>query len=295
MSHFSIKRINNEDVKPVKFVEEDKDKRPIAGASLFPEIYSNIFFCARKKSGKTCAIAHIIDKCATKETRIIAFVSTLHRDPTWRAIEHLCDKKGIDFTGYTSIRDDASKEDILGTIVRTLEEEVEESNLDGEDKSEPQAIDDLPTMGHDDDTTTTMTGGSKRQKKPKKPKFKAPQIIFIFDNLSGELNTPSLVQLFKKNRHFKCKVIVSSQYWNDIPLQGRRQMDYVLLFKGLSQSPGKLKEIYDNCDLPVPFEVFTGIYKFCTAERFNFMYLNVPQGELRKNFTYRIDLPKEEV
>ena len=289
MSQLSIKRINNEEVKPVKFVEEDKDKRPIAGASIFPEIYSTIFFCARKKSGKTCAVAHIIDKCAIKETKVIAFVSTLHRDPTWRAIEHMCEKKGIDFTGYTSIRDDSSKEDILGTIMTTLEEIRHDENDKLKESSQPQAIADLPTLGYDDESSIATS----KQKKPKKPKFKGPEIIFVFDDLSGELQTPSLVQLLKKNRHFRCKVLISSQYWNDIPLQGRRQMDYVLLFKGLSQSPGKLKEIYDNCDLPVPFEVFTGIYKFCTAERFNFMYLNVPQGEFRKNFTYRIDLPKE--
>ena len=78
-----IKRINNEDVAPVNFVDVVNDPRPIRGGDIFPEIYSNIFFCARKKSGKTCAIAHIIDKCSTTETRVIAFVSTLQRDPTY--------------------------------------------------------------------------------------------------------------------------------------------------------------------------------------------------------------------
>jgi len=284
MSQLSIKRINNEDVKPVKFVEEDKDKRPVAGASLFPEIYSNIFFCARKKSGKTCAIAHIIDKCATKETRIIAFVATLHRDKTWRAIEALCQKKGIDFTGYTSIKDTTTGEDILGSIVNVLKEEVE-ARGSGEDAeaSEPQAVVDCLTMDTDPDP---------KQKKPRKPKFKAPQIIFVFDDLSGELKTPSLVQLLKMNRHFLCKVLISSQYWNDIALEGRKQIDYVLLFKGLGQSIAKLKEIYDNCDPPVSFEVFLDIYRFCTAEQFNFMYIT-RSGEFRKNFTFQINLPKE--
>jgi len=284
MSQLSIKRINNEDVKPVKFVEEDKDKRPVAGASLFPEIYSNIFFCARKKSGKTCAIAHIIDKCATKETRIIAFVATLHRDKTWRAIEALCQKKGIDFTGYTSIKDTTTGEDILGSIVNVLKEEVE-ARGSGEDAeaSEPQAVVDCLTMDTDPDP---------KQKKPRKPKFKAPQIIFVFDDLSGELKTPSLVQLLKMNRHFLCKVLISSQYWNDIALEGRKQIDYVLLFKGLGQSIAKLKEIYDNCDPPVSFEVFLDIYRFCTAEQFNFMYIT-RSGEFRKNFTFQIGVPKE--
>ena len=285
MSQLSIKRINNEDVKPVQFVEEDKDKRPVAGASIFPEIYSTIFFCARKKSGKTCAIAHIIDKCATKETRIIAFVGTLHRDKTWRAIEQMCEKKGIEFTAYTSIKDTHSREDILQSIVDVLKAEHEARLNGGEDTggSEPQVVVDCLTMDTDPDP---------KQKKPRKPKFKAPQIIFVFDDLSGELKTPSLIELLKMHRHFKSKVIISSQYWNDIALDGRKQIDYVLLFKGLGQSIAKLKEIYDNCDPPVSFEVFLDIYRFCTAEQFNFMYIT-RSGEFRKNFTFQIGIPKE--
>jgi hypothetical protein len=286
MSQLSIKRINNEDVKPVKSVEVDKDKRPVAGASLFSEIYSTIFFCARKKSGKTCAIAHIIDKCATKETRIIAFVATIYRDPTWRAIEQMCEKKGIEFTAYTSIKDTHTREDILQSIVDVLKAE-HEARLSGEDTEPQNTIADLPTLGYEHDTIDI-----KRQRKPRKPKFKAPQIIFVFDDLSGELKTPSLIELLKMHRHFKSKVIISSQYWNDIASDGRKQIDYVLLFKGLSQSLPKLKEIYDNCDPPVTFEVFLDIYRFCTAEQFNFMYTS-RWGEFRKNFTFQINLPKE--
>ena len=64
-----IKRINKEDVKPVRFHDEVDDPRPIKGRDIFPEIYANIFFCARKKSGKSCAIFHTIQHCATRKTR----------------------------------------------------------------------------------------------------------------------------------------------------------------------------------------------------------------------------------
>jgi len=294
MSHFSIKRINNEDVKPVKSVEEDKDKRPVAGASLFPEIYSNIFFCARKKSGKTCAIAHIIDKCATKETQIIAFVGTINRDKTWIAIEQMCNDKGIEFTGYTSMKDTETGEDILGSIVQVLKAEVETKKkgiASGEDTevSEPHPIDNLPTMGHDDGITARS-----KERKPRKPKFKAPKIIFVFDDLAGELKKPSFTELLKFHRHFFSKVIVSSQYWNDIAVEARQQINYVLLFKGLSESISKLKEVYDNTNgMGVTFEMFVDIYRFCTAVQYNFMYLDVDNSLFRKNFTFLIDLPKE--
>ncbi len=276
----SVTRINKEDVTPVHFIDVKEDKRSVRGHDIFPEIYANIFFCARKKSGKSCAIAHIIDKCSTTETRIVAFVSTLHRDPKWRAIEDMCKKKKIDFTGYTSIKDDGSKEDILDSIVKALEE------TSGEEKE----CDETPKRS----CILTNSDPDPRAKKPKKPKERAPRIIFIFDDLSGELQNPSLTQLLKKNRHFKCKVLISSQYWNDVSLQGRKQIDYVLLYKGLAQSLDKLTDIYKNCDVSVPYDTFVALYRYATAQKYHFLYLDVVNSEFRRDFSHKLDVPKEQ-
>ena len=278
-----VKKINSEVVKPVSFQDEKVDNRPIRGRDIFPEIYANIFFCARKKSGKTCSIAHIIDKCSTKETKVIAFVSTLHRDPTWRAIKKNCEKRGVEFTGFTSMKDDKSGEDILDNIIMSLRSQSGEG--DDSDEEEEEAPPPIILMGD------KQVGG--KAKKPKKPKERAPKIIFIFDDLSGELSNRSLTGLLKMNRHLKCKVLLSSQYWNDIPLHARKQIDYVLLFRGLAQSLNKMEEIYKNCDLAIPFELFVDLYKYCTAEKFNFMYIDTVNSEFRKNFTHRIDLGED--
>jgi hypothetical protein len=276
-----VKRINAEDVAPVKFVDVIEDKRPVKGREIFPEIYSNIFFCARKKSGKTCAIAHIIDKCSTSETKVIAFVSTLHRDPTWAAIQDMCAKKKIDFTGYTSLKDESTKENILETIVQSLQAETDAKK----DKKELSQHGGGLLFGDD---------SKPREKKSKKPKENACKIIFVLDDLSGELLDPAVGKLLKKNRHFKCKVLISSQYFNDITLQGRKQLDYVLLYRGLEQSLKKLQEIYNNLNISVPFEKFIEVYKFCTKEPFHFMYIDVENSLFRLDFTHKIELPKED-
>jgi hypothetical protein len=276
-----VKRINAEDVAPVKFIDDVKDKRPVKGRDIFPEIYSNIFFCARKKSGKTCAIAHIIDKCSTSETKVIAFVSTLHRDPTWAAIQDMCEKKKIDFTGYTSLFDEKTKDNILTSIVDSLQAE---SDAKKDKKEEPQRGGGL-LFG--DDTIP-------RERKSKKPKENACKIIFVLDDLSGEIKDPVVARLLKKNRHFKCKVLLSSQYFNDIELQGRMNLNYVLLYKGLEQSLKKLQEIYNNLNISVPFNKFIDVYKYCTKEPYHFMYIDVENSEFRLDFTHKIDIPKED-
>ncbi len=278
-----IKRINKEDVAPVKFVDVVEDSRPIKGRDIFPEIYANIFFCARKKSGKSCAIYHTIKNCATRETRVIAFVSTLHRDPTWRSIQKLCQDMNVDFTGYTSIKDPETKEDILDTIVKHLEQNT------GEDKEEEDIDRTKPGIILCADDLVPHS----KSRKPKRPKERAPKIIFIFDDLSGELQSPSVTVLLKKNRHFMCKVLMASQYWNDIALQARKQIDYVLLYRGLAQSMDKLTDIYKNCDLSVKFDMFLDIYRFCTKEKYHFMYIDVVNSEFRRDFSHKLELPKE--
>ena len=282
---FRIKRVNNEDVKPVKFIDEVEDKRPIKGRDIFPEIYGNIFFCARKKSGKSCGIYHIIKHCATRETRVIAFVATLHRDPTWRSIHKLCDSMKVDFTGYTSIKDPETKEDILDTIVKSLEQTIEEK---APLREEREPINLLMT------DLRFQHGAGKKKVKPKPPKERAPKYIFVFDDLSGELQTPSFTAFLKKNRQFKAKTIIASQYWNDIALQARKQLDYVLLYRGLKESKDKMQEIHRNCDLAVSFEVFEALYRFATSKKFHFLYINVVESTFRKDFTHAIDVPKEE-
>ncbi len=282
----NVRKINSEKVLPVKFIEKEQDKRPLRGASLFDEIYANIFLCARKKSGKTCVINHIIEKCSTKETKVIAFCSTLNRDANWKAIERSCAQRKVDFIGYTSLRDENTKEDILQSIVHSLEDKYNPNNTNGEDEmSKPE-----PTRGLDSNGEEY----SKRSKKDQKPKEKAPEIIFVFDDLSGELQSPSLTQLLKKNRHFRCKILISSQYWNDVSLQARKQLDYILLFRGLAKSVGKLDEIYKNADLNVPLEVFMALYSYATAKPYSFLYIDARDCQFRKNFDTLITPPKEE-
>ena len=131
------------------------------------------------------------------------------------------------------------------------------------------------------------------EKKKKRPKEKAPKIIVVFDDLSTEIKAPSLTALMKKNRHFKSKIIIASQYWNDMDLQARKQIDYVLLFQGLSQSLAKLEDIYKNCDLSIPFELFVKLYRFCTSERFHFMWIDVVNSEFRKDFSHKFEISKD--
>lgn len=277
---FKVKQINNEFVEPVKFTDQKADKRPVRGANIFSEVYCNIFLCARKKSGKTCGIAKIVEACSTSETRIIVFANTLEKDPTWGEIRKYCSKNDIDFTGFRNIKDLDTKQDILAHIMRDLGEPGGEKETQEKVKSNYNPI--------------LVGSGAVKEKKKKKPKELAPEIIFIFDDQSGELQLPSVAKLLKEHRHYKCKTIISSQYWNDIVMQGRKQIDYILLYKGLAKSIPKMRDIYKDIDLTVEFETFMELYSYATAEKYHFLFIDKVNNEFRKDFTHKITVPDED-
>ena len=60
MQRIETKKINDIKINPLPIPKIDTDK--IKGSELFPEIYSNIFLIAKKKSGKTQGGCSVVGK-----------------------------------------------------------------------------------------------------------------------------------------------------------------------------------------------------------------------------------------
>src|SRR6185312_2225399 len=187
-----------------------------------------------------------------------------------------CDDKEIPFVGYTSLVEDG--EDQLAELIKDLQNP--ESKKEDEKLQEPSA---------------KVVFDEIKEQKPKVPKKKKSKYvpldwIIILDDLSTELKSKSIVSLLKKNRHFRCKILVSTQYLNDLAPESRKQIDYWLIFK--AQPREKLEVIYKDADLAVPFETFVKLYEAATAEPFQFLYVDANQGTFRKGFSQEVDLEK---
>ena len=251
---YQVKKLNNEHVKavPVKIV----DTRPIKGHNLFPEIYANIFYCAKKKMGKTSALFKTLKRCAGRNTKIVVFCSTLNKDASWTTIREWANKKGIPFVGHLGIKDE-NKVDRLAQFLEELQqpEEVEEKGFfESDSEEEEEAL----------------------------PKYRSPEYIFVLDDLSRECRLPSVSTLLKKNRHFKAKVIISSQYPNDLQPEAAMQLDYWILFKDHTRK--KVDEIHALTDSSLDADEFYKLYKFATEQPFAFLYVDRIDGTFRRNF-----------
>ena len=239
----------------------------IRGYKLFPEIYANVFLCARKRSGKTSVIYNIIKECADRETNVVVFCSTHQKDANWREIKKYLDGKKINNEFYTSLNDGGN---VLSEIIQDLQYQVSDS----ESSSEEEEV-------------VVKFKQDRKRKKKKKPTIISPKYIFIFDDLSGELRKPEIAQLLKTNRHYKSKVIISSQYIHDLLPMSLRQIDTWLVFSGLPTE--KLEQVYKQADLSIDFDKFEELYQRATAEKYSFFYIDTRADKYRKNFNIEIE------
>lgn len=265
-----LKKINDEKVNSIK-VQKGDGKKKIKGEKLFPELYANIFLCGKKKSGKTSATFKILKDCAGKHTKIIVFSATVNNDANWLEIQKYFEEKEISLTPMTSIYNDEGKNLVL-TIRKTLAEKAEkEKERAKKGEGPPTQLIAIDSDDEDDD-----------EDDEKKEKALSPEYIIVFDDLSDQLRDRSIDTLLKSNRHFKLKIIISSQYYIDMIPSARQQLDYLLLFPKIAEE--KLKMIWKDADLDLDYLEFLTLYKTATEQPYNFFYVDTRQDKYRKNF-----------
>jgi len=163
----------------------------------------------------------------------------------------------------------------LKRIVNELDEE--EKRRKEEEKEKEEEPEERKLLGFYEDEKDI-----KIRIKKNKPKVVAPEIIFIFDDVSDELNNPYLSFLLKKNRHYRCKVVISSQYPHDLKRDARMMINNWILFA--EHPEDKLKIIHEQADLKINFDLFVMMYNIATCQKFNFFYIDTDNQEYRINF-----------
>jgi hypothetical protein len=289
MNTLKIKSINDIKISKVKLNENDKSNE-IKGYDYFTEPYSNIFLLAKKKSGKTTLIYNILKNCGLKNyTKVIIICSTVNKDDTYEKIKELCDKNFINNEYYDDIIDDDG-ENVIETFIR---KQKSNSKIKQEEK-----------------TTDNLTGGSLKYikftqlEKPKEiidqrnydeieeqktdPKnIIAPEYIIVIDDLGAETRNKQITQLLKTNRHYKSKVILSSQNLEDLQPAAIRNLDYILLFGGIPTE--KIEKIREQILLDIDENKLVEIYKLITNKKYNFLYIDIRNEILRENFNKLIE------
>jgi len=316
----TLTKINDAVVKPVK-TSKDKETRLPRAWKMFPEPYPNIGIIAKKKSGKTNCVINIVKAAADKDTHVFVIASTANKDPLFLALKKWCKKHNIPYQAMTEIKsvdENKHKTDFFENFMRQMgEADSEEDQTESEDEEakhprmsnygqvpeESCSDTDYSGSSEDDDEYQRLNYGKKYDRQdakfvknkgslqPKKP-FLSPEVIIITDDLSNELKTPSLRSFVKRNRHYRCMNIISTQYLLDLLPESLKQIDYLLLFKG--QTREKLEKIKSDGDLAIDIDKLEAIYKSATSAPYGFLYIDTRNEQYRRNFTDRYNVPVDE-
>lgn len=273
-----LKKINNSEVKAIKLSNEIEYDKFRGIELIYP--YTNTFIVAKKHSGKTCTINHLLRNTIDKNTKVYIFCSTVYNDSSYKSIVEWFNKKDIEYELFTAVIE--NRVDYLKQIVEQLVFQAEQKlNLEHVQPSDAQNLDDIPYgvgVVVDDDENIKV--------KIKKPKKMTPEIVFIFDDMSSQLrNSSSLSVLLKQNRHYKANVYVSSQNVNDLYPDQRLQIQNWYIFRGFNFE--KINDIFKSSDPSVSLEAFYEMYLTATSEPYHFFNYNTSKDIYRKDFNHQ--------
>ncbi|MGV8131489.1 MAG: hypothetical protein ACP5N7_05320 [Candidatus Pacearchaeota archaeon] len=280
-------------IKVVK-TSADYDRDKVKGKLLFPELYSNIYIAGRKASGKTQLLYNILRYCAGKNTSVLMFAPTVNKDPTYKKIYEMLDEKGIEYKYFENFIDDEGN-DLIELFVKNCgkedKEEDDEPNQQG--RGETRIKGETPVIFGDEVPRETYKQTLLKQQElkaelEKKADIKkgggklCPDYIICLDDLGDALRKKTIQNLLIKNRHYKTKVVILSQWISYLMPGAIRQLDYVILFGGFPDN--KTDDLYRKLDLSITYEEFYKFYKQATEKKYSFLYIDIVKNIFKRNF-----------
>lgn len=276
-------KINNIKVECTKI---KKDNREIIGYDLFPEPFCNIGVIGKKKSGKTVVASEIVKRCHYKNTIVIIFAPTLDNDITYKHLLEYCEKNDIPTITHKSMYDEEGN-NIIKDLEQDLEHEAQEERAKEKmmkklSKMKNKAIYSGDDLIYFDPTTEKMVKEKDLYKKKEYNKI-APDYLIILDDMGQKLKDSALGEFIFIQRHFMTKLVLLTQYLVTIPKGSRKNIEYYLLFRDISED--QLYNFYKEFAFNVIFDKFLEMYKDATKEEFNFFYVSTTAiPDYRKNF-----------
>lgn len=304
-SHMQIyeSKINKKNVKKMDIPSVPPEK--VKGGDIIGELYANIFILSKKKSGKTFIVRTILNECSGPNTIIFLFVSTHMKDPAWEQIKQEFSAKGIQFHAFVDIRE--GKENYLEKVKKDLDSKFGKG-IDGQSlQKDPYSEAKMAIDSFDKSVSHVVRFGpperikhaiftgeeaiaeeEEAEKRPRAPRKIAPEYIFVFDDMGDQLRVTAVAAFLKKNRHYRCKCIISSQWYSDLMPSAKKQIDYFILLPEIPDD--SLLNIYKIANITIPIDGFLKLYKHVTMHKYNFLMIDTVNHQFRHNFNKLIDL-----
>lgn len=252
-------------------------KLPIRNFEMFEEPYANVVMVATKNSGKTTLLYNILKEEARKGLTVILFASTINHDPTFTAIIDMLRKKGCIVKTFDHF---INKEGVNLVEAWTSIKDEEAEAAAQPDTSQPSKEPEWQMI------PTAAKPKKEKEKKEKKLKFRGPETIMVFDDLSSSLRDKALTYLLTRNRHYKTKIFISCHSVINLDPKTLEVIDVAILFPG--QSYDRVQELANKLGLHFTEDKkgkshLHVLYDYATSEKYNFLYVDRNKLEYRHN------------
>lgn len=246
------------------------DKLPL-GHQYINHAYPNVLLLAKKNSGKTNVIYNILKQCANCHTEVVIFCPTVDLDDTYAQIIDYLDSRGIPHQQFKNI-------DNLKDLMMSYDKDFEVLDETENEEIEPEYAM-AAVMEYKEPV---------KEKRARKSKFIVPEHIFIFDDCKKMLRNNVFNELLSTNRHYKAKVIISTQYFSDIHKDSRVNLDVLCVFPKIPLDT--IKTLHENMQLSIPLDKFERLYLKATHQPYNFLYIDIRREKFKLNFDGELDL-----
>ena len=115
-------KINNIEIEVIKKKQRDINA---LGKEYFKTLFSNIWICAKKKSGKSTLIYNIVKHCAGAKTNVMIISPTVDKDDVYIELVKYLNKKKINVFKSSSLTVD--KFNVLADLMDMLKNEKKEN------------------------------------------------------------------------------------------------------------------------------------------------------------------------
>jgi hypothetical protein len=263
------RQINNFKIEPILI---GGSKKKALGYKLFDEAYANIAIFARKKSGKTVNLYNIIDKIANKHTTVLFLVATFDKDDVYKEIRKKLDSSNIPYESFDTFND------LIDRVVNGNED----LDYQPTQQTTKRICDTVYSNSGQCFHVVKQQTETKIKPKKSKKKYISPEYVIVSDD-QGDLNKNKMLTNFlKKNRHYKCKNFIISQDVKDLNQAALKQLDYILLYAGISED--RLKHLHEKCQISIEFDKLKEYYALATEKPYSFLYIDIKGSTFRINY-----------
>ena len=119
------------------------------------------------------------------------------------------------------------------------------------------------------------------------PKYKT---LFIFDDMINNFKNdiPEFLKILYNRRHYGLSVIIVSQVYNKLPMQLRKAVSHLILFKPPKQ---EIESVHRDA-IHLKKDDFEKLIKYVYDKKYQFLFIDLNENKYYKNFN-KLDLKEK--